>query len=175
MNKFCFIDLETTGLDPTNDALLEIACIVTDNKLNELECYTTPISAPAVALNRMDTWCTDTHTKSGLLRDVRETTVTLKEVELEMTKLLRRHFPVSRPAMAGSSVHFDKRFITEHLPSIASKFHYRIIDVSSFMLALNFYHGRDLPKDGTETAHRALSDIRWSINCLKQYLEKFRG
>lgn len=175
MNKFCWIDLETTGLDSQKNHILEIACVITDEKLNELEVYTTPIWASPSILSKMDGWCTDTHTKSGLLTAVREAGVSLAEVEIEMTKLLRRHFPVSKPPMAGSSVHFDKAFVAAHLPSVAGKFHYRIIDVSSFMLALNYYHNIELFKTGTETAHRALQDVRWSISCLKQYLEKFKA
>jgi len=172
MNKFFFIDLETTGLDEQTCSIIEVAAIVTDSKLNILEEYTTPVLCPPDALNSMDEWCKITHSQSGLLHDQQVVGRHLAEVEMELQKIKRRHFPVSRPEIAGSSVHFDKKFIDKHMPNLSKELSHRIVDGSSFMVALSKYHGIKI-ESRSESAHRALPDIKDSIFYLKQYLERF--
>lgn len=173
MNKFFFLDLETSGLDPQKDKILEIACVVTDNNLNEIESYSA-VPHSLISSLSMDTWCLSTHTNSGLLEAVAKSTLSLEDINLDIIKILRRHFPTMRPALCGNSISFDKGFIKEHLPQIHAKLHYRIIDVSSFMLAISMYHGITLPRVREITEHRALVDIRDSIQYLKQYMERFK-
>ena len=174
MNKFFFIDLETTGLDSQECKILEVAAVITDNKLNILEEYTTPVQCPPKDLSLMDEWCRTTHTHSGLIEDIEKNGVTLLEAQLQLQKLKRKHFPVTKPPISGSSVHFDKRFIDDHMPAFSKELSHRIIDVSTFMGALDNYYGFKLPSR-PEASHRALADIRDSISYLKQYLENFRG
>lgn len=172
--KFFFIDLETTGLDSRECKILEVAAIITDNKLNILEEYTAPIQTAPVDLALMDTWCKTTHTQSRLLQDIEEKGITLAYAEKELQKLKRKHFPVNKPPISGSSVHFDKRFIDVHMKAFSKELSHRIIDVSSFMGALDNYYGFKLPSR-PEATHRALADIRDSIAYLKAYLENFKG
>lgn len=173
MNKFCFIDLETSGLNPQTDKILELACVITDNKLNEIESYSSVVHVDIKSLS-MDEWCLKTHTESNLLMEVAKSTKSIEEIDADLVKILRRHFPVMRPALAGSSVSFDKRYIDEKLPLLSKKLHYRIIDVSSFMLGISMYHDITLPRLRENALHRALPDIRDSIQYLKQYLERFK-
>lgn len=172
MNKFFFVDLETTGLDSRECKILEVAAVVTDNKLNIIEEYSAPVKAPDAAIAAMDDWCRTTHTQSRLLEDIKDAGVDLEEVERALQKLKRKHFPVEKPAIAGSSVHFDKRFIDEHMKTFSKELSHRIIDVSTFMGALDNYHGFKLPLQ-PEPTHRALADIKQSISYLKAYLEEF--
>lgn len=171
MNKFLFLDLETTGTNPLTDKILEVACVVTDSKLKEIESYSS-VPRHLISSLSMDSWCLETHTKSGLLEEVAKSVVTLDDIELELTKIIRRHFPVTRPALSGNSINFDKRFLEVHMHSVFKRMHYRVIDVSSFMLANSIYHNFTLPKSKA-TAHRALEDCRDSVLYLKQYLDKF--
>jgi oligoribonuclease len=172
VNKFFFIDLETTGLDERQNCILEVAAIITDNKLNILEEFTAPIKAAPIDLALMDTWCSTTHTQSRLLQDIEEKGIALADAEKELQKLKRKHFPVNKPPISGSSVHFDKRFIDAHMKSFSKELSHRIIDVSSFMGALDNYYGFKLPSR-PEASHRALADIKDSISYLKAYLEEF--
>lgn len=169
--KFCFIDLETTGLDPKKDKILEVACIITDSKLNEIDTYAAVVNHTVADLS-MDTWCLNTHTESGLLGEVAKSKTSLEDIENDLDRLIRRHFPTSRPSFSGNSVHFDKKFFEEHMPKVTKRFHYRIIDVSSFMLGISIYHGFSIQKERA-TAHRALADVRDSVYFLKQYMERF--
>ncbi len=166
------MDLETTGLDSRECKILEVAAVITDSKLNILEEISLPIKAPDSALAAMDDWCRTTHTQSRLLEDIEDAGVDLEEAEKALQRLKRKHFPVERPPISGSSVHFDKRFIDQHMPVFSKELSHRIIDVSSFMGALDNYYGFKLPLQ-PEPAHRALADIKQSISYLKQYLEEF--
>jgi oligoribonuclease len=62
-----WIDLEMTGLDTDNDQIIEIATIVTDDKLNILA--EGPVGDPSITLilNAMDEWNTRQHGQSGLI------------------------------------------------------------------------------------------------------------
>jgi oligoribonuclease len=171
-SKFFFIDLETTGLNEQECQILEVAAVITDNKLNIIEEVSWPIIASYGSLNVMDTWCRTTHTQSGLLKEVEENGISYTEAELALIKLKRKHFPVNKPPISGSSVHFDKKFIDRYMPNLSKELSHRIIDVSSFMGALDNYYGFKLPSK-PEAAHRALADIKDSIGYLKAYLEEF--
>lgn len=173
MKKFLFIDLETTGLYPESCEILEFAMIITDNKLNELESYSTPIYQSKYVLDGMHHWCEQTHTASGLIEEVTKSTVTTAQVESKVLDILARQFGgPERPVVAGSSVHFDKAFIARHMPNLNKRLHYRIIDTSSFMEALKIYHGHEY--EGKAPAHRALADIRDSVQYLREHLERFK-
>lgn len=172
MNKFFFLDLETTGLNEQECTILEVAAIITDNKLNPIDEYRCSIYTSAEELSKMDAWCKTTHTQSGLIEEVIQSHSTIQLVERDLQVLKRKHFPVNKPPLSGSSVHFDKRFIDKLMPHFSKELSHRIIDVSSFMGALDNYYGFKLPSQ-PEATHRALADIKQSISYLKQYLEGF--
>ena len=70
-----WIDLEMTGLDTNNDAIIEIATIVTDDQLNILaEGPIIAIHQPDSALEAMDEWNTKQHGGSGLTERVKNST-----------------------------------------------------------------------------------------------------
>lgn len=80
--------------------------------------------------------------------------------------------PMSQVPLAGSTVSFDRRWLKQHMPALEGLFSYRSIDVSTITeLAKRFapavYAAR--PKAGA--AHRALTDVRESINYLRYYRE----
>jgi oligoribonuclease (3'-5' exoribonuclease) len=80
---------------------------------------------------------------------------------------------VTQTPLAGSTIGFDRKFLRQYMPKLESKFSYRSIDVSSLVelakrWAPEIYKAR--PKGGEESAHRALADIRVSI----EYLRFFR-
>ena len=164
--------METTGLNEQENVILEVAAIVTDHKLNIIEEYSVPVRASQEQLAKMDEWCRTTHTQSRLLEDIQISGIDLEKAQIELQKIKRRHWPTSKPPIAGNSVHFDKRFLDKHMPNLVKELSHRIIDVSSFMGALSNYHDFKIESRG-ETAHRALADIKDSIFYLKGYLERF--
>lgn len=169
MSLILWIDLETTGLDQNECEILEVAAIVTDKNLKEVDRYHSVVHQLEPTLRTMNQWCRDTHTKSGLLADVRASVQSLEQVENGLLELIQANFGNEKAILAGSSVHFDKKFIDKHMPKVAARLNYRIIDVSSFKETLRIVHGFELPEK-TIAAHRALADIQGSMLEYSQYM-----
>ena len=170
-----WVDLEMTGLDASQDKILEIACIITDSNLKEKAQFgPIAISCAPQSLEKMQTWVRDIHQKSGLLDDVQKSTITVKDAEDLFVNFLKQWVIPGQSILCGNSIWQDKYFLMNHMPEVLKLLHYRILDVSSFKVALNAWHVEDsrlpYPK---KNAHRAMDDIRESIAELKFYRENF--
>lgn len=166
-----WIDLEMTGLNARQDRILEIACIVTDPQLNvvaTLENIT--IACPSEMLENMEPYVRNLHTNSGLLERVRGSNISIEQAEEEVLAFIKAYAFAGESILCGNSIWQDKYFLLEHMPSILSYLHYRILDVSSFKIALNSWYPKDsrLPFVKKNT-HRALEDIQESIAELQYY------
>ena len=169
MNKILWVDLETTGLDENESVILEVAAMVTTGDLKEISRYQAVVHQLEPSMRAMNQYVRDMHTSSGLLNEVRASLKSEGEVEKEFRAYILDEFGGDKPVVAGSSVHFDKRFLKKHMPTVEALCHYRIIDVSSFKETFRLVHGFELPKNFI-SAHRGLDDIQASINEFRQYL-----
>ena len=171
--KWVWIDLEMTGLDPETCGIIEIALIITDEYLNELGEYHSVISQPDELLEQMVPFVKQMHTNNGLIKKVKASNPQLEDVELKTLALLKELIPPNKGILAGNSVWQDRRFLHKYMPKVESYLHYRQIDVSSIKVLANAWH----PKDGTPppkvSNHTALADIRSSIEELKFYQNRF--
>jgi oligoribonuclease len=169
------MDLEMTGLDATKDVIVEIATIVTDDELNIVaEGPDLVVHQSDEALAVMEKFVFDMHTRSGLLAAIKTSTVSLEEAGAATLEFIKQHVPVpSTVPLCGNSIGMDRRFLTAYLPEIENWLHYRSIDVSSVKELVRRWYPQvksDLPhKNGS---HRALDDIRASINELQFYRER---
>lgn len=160
-----------TGLDFVHDALVEVACIITDSELNELdEGFEAVIKVPQEKIETMDPVVTNMHTASGLIYDI-PNGITLEEAEQQLFDYITSHVPESFKApLAGSSVYVDRIFLRRDMPRVDSYLHYRIIDVSSLKELARRWYSRTYFASPLKTGnHRALGDTRDSINELKYY------
>ncbi|HEY3438220.1 MAG TPA: oligoribonuclease [Actinotalea sp.] len=170
-DRIVWIDCEMTGLDLANDALVEIAVIVTDSELNVLdEGVDVVISPPARAIEQMDPFVVAMHTTSGLIEELAGGT-TLADAEDQVLTYLRRWLPEPRKApLAGNSVGTDKAFLDRDMPGLVGHLHYRVIDVSSIKeLARRWYPRIYFASPEKNGGHRALADILESIDELRYY------
>lgn len=166
-----WIDCEMTGLDLGRDALVEVACIVTDGELNQLdEGVDVVIKPPAETLEQMSEVVREMHTASGLLRAL-PTGVTLAEAEAVVLDYIRSHIPEAKKApLCGNSIATDRAFIARDMPLIDAFLHYRMIDVSSIKeLARRWYPRVYFASPEKQGGHRALADITESIRELRYY------
>jgi len=166
MNKFFFLDMEMTGLDVSENRIIEVAVIVTDLKFNELERYQAVINQPKSFVDNMDEWNVNTHTESGLINEIARGRPQ-PEVEMELIALAKRHFPKQRVMLTGNSISQDKLFIDTYMKRFANLLHYRIIDISSMKAVYQHVCGIKFIKG---TTHRAMDDVEKSIEELKLYV-----
>ncbi len=169
MEKLLWIDMEMTGLDVEKEVPIEIAAIVTDVHFNEGETYHAIIKQPRAFLEQMDDWNKKHHGASGLTEAVPNGVDPLK-VEDDMIRLIERNFATA-PVIAGNSIGQDRAFINRHMPRLAAKLHYRMLDVTSFKIIMNARFGI---KHEKKNSHRAVDDIRESIAELAFYLAHFK-
>jgi oligoribonuclease len=170
-DRLVWIDCEMTGLDLINDALIEVAALVTDFELNVLgEGVDIVIKPPAAAVEQMDPFVRDMHTTSGLLDEL-DSGVTLDEAEQRVLDYIKEHCPDgSRPPLAGNTIGTDRMFIARDMHELEKFLHYRVVDVSSIKELARRWYPRTYfnapPKRGN---HRALADIQESIEELRYY------
>jgi oligoribonuclease len=172
-DRIVWVDCEMTGLDLGSDALVEVACVVTDADLRELDAgVSVVIRPPDEAFAAMPDIVREMHTASGLIEEIPGGT-TLAEAERMVLDYIRSHVPDPRKApLAGSSVYVDRGFLARDMPELDAHLHYRLIDVSSIKELVRRWYPRvyfnSPPKRGN---HRALADARESISELRYYRE----
>ncbi|WP_431782302.1 oligoribonuclease [Streptomyces chumphonensis] len=172
-DRMVWIDCEMTGLSLTDDALVEVAALVTDAELNILgEGVDIVIRPPAEALASMPDVVRTMHTTSGLL-DALDGGTTLADAEARVLAYVKEHVPeAGRAPLCGNSIATDRGFLSRDMPALDAHLHYRLVDVSSIKeLARRWYpkaYFNSPEKGGT---HRALTDIRESIAELRYYRE----
>lgn len=174
--KILWVDLEMTGLDAENDLILEIAAIATDWDFHEIATYQGVIKNEDMSIEeRLATnsvfWDANPESKNGLLAQNAEGK-DLAEIEDELLGFIEKHFDKDeRVLLGGNSIHMDRRFIVAQWPRLDARLHYRMLDVSAWKVVFEGKYGKKFPKPDK---HRALDDIRGSIDELKYYLRKVR-
>ena len=162
-----WVDLEMTGLDPEKDRILEVAAIVTDWNMEELGTFTAVVKVDEKLMReRMvgEFWEKNRESYDGLFAQNAEGEPA-KHVEQELLKFLAQ-FPAETVYLAGNSIHQDRKFIEREWPDLNRKLHYRMLDVSAWKIYFENALHRQFAKPEN---HRALDDIRGSIEELKWY------
>lgn len=167
MNYLVWADIETTGLDPDLDHILELGLVLT--KLDDF----TPIAEHKQLLpaptERMDDYVRAMHAKSGLLAAL--PAFQAGDPFYGNAERLALHFLIENGVeprqgyLAGSSVHFDRSFLRHRMPAFVAHLSHRQVDVSSFKIMFP-----KLAPPKIEPAHRALPDIAESMGELRHYL-----
>jgi oligoribonuclease len=165
-----WIDLEMTGLDTNNDAIIEIATVVTDSELNVVaEGPVLAIHQSEALLEGMDEWNTEQHHKSGLVDRVRTSTIDEDMAERLTIEFLRKYVPPNVSPMCGSSICQDRRFLHRCMPELEQYFHYRNLDVSTIKELVKRWAPSVAEGFKKDPTHLALDDVRDSIRELQYY------
>lgn len=171
-DRLVWIDLEMTGLDPKRHVIVEVAAIITDGNLNVIgEGIDLVVHATEAELTEMDDFVTNMHANSGLDKEIRESTTTLREAEDAVLALIAEHCDPEHPApLAGNSIATDRTFIRAYMPRLDEALHYRMIDVSTIKeLSRRWFPRAYYNQPDKGMAHRALQDIIESIRELDYY------
>ena len=166
-----WVDCEMTGLDLTNDALIEVAALVTDADLNVLgDGVDLVIKPPAAALEVMGDFVRTMHQASGLL-DQLDNGLPMAEAEQRILDYVRSHVPEPRKApLAGNTIGTDRSFLIRDMPTFESHVHYRSVDVSSIKELVRRWYPRVYYQAPAKSGnHRALADVQESIEELRYY------
>ncbi len=168
-----WIDMEMSGLDPDRERILEVAALITDGDLFVIaEGPEIVVHQPDSILDAMDDWNREHHGASGLVERVRASTVTEAEAEARLLELFSAHCEPGTTPLCGSSVHQDRRFLRRYMPKVDDFMHYRIVDVSTVKeLCRRWYPKLFDTRPTKEGKHRALEDIRESVEELRWYRE----
>jgi oligoribonuclease len=172
--RLLWVDLEMTGLDPIEDRILEVAAIVTDWDLKELATYEAVKKVGSTLIKKRmvgEFWETNATARDGLIAQ-NAGGKNGRTVENELLEFIDEWFPKDeRVILAGNSIHQDRRFIVNEWGRLDKRLHYRMLDVSAWKVVFEHKFGKKFAKP---EAHRALSDIRGSIEELQYYLKKIK-
>lgn len=163
MNLLWF-DLETTGLNPEVDKVLEIGMILADDKLRIQFQRNWVIKYP-YDLRISNGYVYNMHKSSGLL-DECENGIPLHIAETSLIEICKDNFK-NKISLAGNNIGFDRGFVKKHLPNFEQLLHHRMLDVSA--LKLVFEEQFKQKKFEKRDAHRSLNDIKESIEEYKHY------
>ncbi len=173
-----WIDLEMTGLDPDVDVIVEIATIITDGSLEQVERGPDlVIAAPDSALDGMADVVRRMHTASGLLDEIRSVDRGVADAEAVTLEFVRAHVPDPALApLAGNTVHADRMFLRRYMPTLEAYLHYRNVDVSTLKELARRWRPQLLDEaPDKQERHRALDDIVESIEELRFYRNALFG
>ena len=162
-----WVDLEMTGLSPVDDRILEVAAIATDWDFNEYDTYTAIVKCDEELMReRMvgEFWEKNRASFDALMAQNSKGQAP-EIVEKELLKFVKKNFG-DTVYLAGNSIHQDRKFIENEWPKLNAKLHYRMLDVSAWKIFFENALHRSFAKPEN---HRALDDIRGSIEELKWY------
>jgi oligoribonuclease len=172
-DRLVWIDCEMTGLDIRADALVEVAALVTDFDLNVLgDGVDVVIKPPPEALDQMIEFVHNMHVSSGLIEEL-DSGTTIEDAQAQVLAYVKEHCVIgSRPPLAGNTVATDRAFLARDMPELEQFLHYRIVDVSSIKeLSRRWFPRAYYNSPAKSGNHRALADIRESIEELRYYRE----
>lgn len=174
-NGYVFVDVETTGLDKNLDILLELGIYVTDDQFNPLGAFAEVMYFDyELSKNAIGKFVQEMHEKNGLWIECAQSQNSRRGVEKAAIQFLEAFDWDEKQPMAGSTVQFDRGFLSTQMPSLEAKFHYRNIDISSLKGVWSKYDWLMNDWDGGKKLHRSLPDCEDSANELKSYIKSMR-
>lgn len=180
--KYLWLDLETTGLNPEHDRILECAALITDGDLFVTDTgleRELPVNGEDLA--RMNDYVRNMHTENGLLEAVRCLVVTggkspaeaLADLEADLCDMIDGiAWADGKPILAGATVHFDRGFLRRWCPTFEARLHHRHLDVSSLKMMVVDRTGEPFAK---AEAHRAMADVVESLEQAREIYERWGG
>ncbi len=173
-NHLAWLDMEMTGLSPSDDRIIEVAIVITNNNLEVLaQSEALAVHQSDERLAAMDQWNQSTHSRSGLIDRVKASTLDEAAVEDRMLGFMQAWVPANATPMCGNSICQDRRFMANYMPRLEAYFHYRNLDVSTLKELCKRWQPQIARSFNKRGAHTALADILESIEELRHYRDHF--
>lgn len=164
-----------TGLDPIEDRILEVGAIVTDWDLREVASFEAVKKVGSTLMKKRMVgafWDEFSDVRDALMAQ-NAAGKSSRTVENELLAFIDEHIGTEgKVLLAGNSIHQDRRFIAKEWPRLDQRLHYRMLDVSAWKVVFEGKYGKKFTKP---EAHRAIDDIRGSIEELQYYLKKMNA
>jgi len=167
---FVVLDIETTGLDPALDSILEVGILVIDKRFEKIAEFSEVCYFDfELSKSGIDGFVQNMHENNGLWAECAKSQRGRPGIEREAIKFLTDGGWAGQP-MTGSTINFDRSFLQMHMPTLEKTFHYRNIDISTLKGLFNKFKW-DVNKPKSEDAHRALPDCYDSAAELRAYVK----
>lgn len=139
IDRFVWIDLETFGLNPAKDPILEVGIVITDAHLKITSEFHKLIWERPWYANLYDemvktqpeSWVLKTHEKSGLWEACQKYGSLEARAARDTLEFLEKYSVGKDDALCGNSVHFDRMMLASWWPEVERVFSYRNIDIST--------------------------------------------
>lgn len=168
-DRLVWVDIETTGLDPKKDLILEVAFIITGPDLEPVDFWERVVYHDARRLDlHLSPTTFEMHEKNGLLKEVAKSSFEARDVMYEsLERMQAAGVPIGKGILAGSSVHFDRAFLAEQMSLLEAFFYHRMFDTSALKTAAQMWAPHLLP--AKTSSHRALEDIQASLALARHF------
>jgi oligoribonuclease len=103
---------------------------------------------------------------------VLESNITESTAEKKTIDFLSKYVHKGESPLCGNTICQDRRFLARCMPNLEAFCHYRSIDVSSIRELGKRWYFEDMDNFQKNSNHRALDDIRDSIEELRYYRKK---
>ena len=154
------------------DRVIQVAILITDAHLNVLsKDFCTVINQNDQVLDNMNEWCKENLKDLAIESKCSEVSET--KAEEMMLDFITQYVKPQESPLAGNTIYMDRMFLRKYFPQVDNYLHYRIIDVSTVKELCGRWNRKvysSAPQK--KLKHRAIDDVRDSIQELRYYKEK---